>query len=164
VKAAHRAWVIALLVVASGTVLAEGASGTESPSRPSHDPGKGLKKAPQYIVAEVSNTAGEIRYVAILNGDLAARKKECAANYREVLADWKKAMDEAKRNKEKFTETKPIPPYVKKVSGFFATEEEARAEAEKLRNPPQQPKGEEPNPPTDPKKNAEGKDEKRKQP
>jgi len=159
VKVAPRVWVTALLVAACGCLWAEGASGPQSPSRPPHDPGKDTKKPPQYIVVEVGNTAGEVRYEAIPDGDLGARKKECAATHREVLADWKKAMDEARKNKEKFTEKKPVAPYVKKVGGFFTSEDEARAEAEKLRNRLQPPKAEDASPPADPKKGVEGKGE-----
>ena len=150
-------WAFGFLAASCANAVAGEGAATGSGSRPPSGPSRDRKKAPQYVVAEVGNTVGETRYEAILDSDLAARRKECATLCREAMADWKKAVDEAKKNKEKFTEKKPVQPYVKKVTDGFPTEDQARAEAEKLRQKQQKQESPDAPPTPDPKKDEKPK-------
>jgi len=155
-----RVCVAALFVAACGiTVRAEAAGKSDPVTRPARDRDK--RKPPQYVVVEVGNTVGEIKYEVISNSDFSDRRKECAALHKEALREWNQAKDEAKKNREKFTEKRPVAPYVKKVSDLFASEEEARACAQKLRDRQSQPAGDDPStPPGEPKKAEEKKGDK----
>ena len=92
------------------------------------------KKSRSYVVIRVKDMAGETSYDVIAMKEIRQRSAEAQKEYKQAVLDWNKARVEARKNKEKFTEKKPLKPVIVKVGPVFRTEEKAETYAQKLRD------------------------------
>ncbi|HUW55005.1 MAG TPA: hypothetical protein VMZ92_00060 [Planctomycetota bacterium] len=93
---------------------------------------KETKTSTRYLVIEVRDTKGNVSFEVIDAKDLTKRTKDCRTQYQEALKEWNTAKATAKKNKEAFTEKKPVEPYVRQMGSSFKTEQKAKEYADKL--------------------------------
>lgn len=117
------------------------------------------KKPMSYVVVKVKDTAGATSYDVIPLKEIKQRSSDAMKEYRQAVRDWTKAKADARKNKEKFAQKKPLKPSVTKVGAVFKNEEKAEAYAQKQRDK-QQVIEERKKKPSDDKPKSDGDDEK----
>ena len=112
---------LCMLVTGIGLLWTANVSGAES------------KKTTSYVVGMVKDCKRDVTFEVMPKKAFAQRRKELMAEYKDALAEWMKARQEARKNKEQFKEKKPVRPSMMRRGPVFKTQEKAENYAERLR-------------------------------
>ena len=120
----------------AGLVVIVGAWVPWRPTKPNGRTGGPAVKAEQYVVVQNGDDLE-----VMTRSEFLALKKSATEKYKQDMKDYKEAVKQAKKNKEKFDGPKPVKVEPKQVGSSYKTKEEADTACEKRKRDKDEGKG-----------------------